>query len=357
MPFAHWLVSAIRPRLVVELGTHNGVSYAAFCSAVARSDHPARCFAVDTWEGDAHAGLYGDAVFREFRAFHDAHFAAFSTLLRKTFDAALADFADGTIDLLHIDGFHSYEAVRHDFETWQPKLSPRAVVLFHDIAVLENGFGVWRFWDEISAGRPHFRFRHSFGLGALATGPDVPEAFAALCAEPPEVADAIRGRFAVLGDRNMREFARVSGPPPAAPQADIAGQRLDIKVVERFSAPAFLHAVRLPRDALARGADGVSVWIVAADGQDWRHGRIRPPPDGGETGTVAFSAFSNATPRYFHLLVTGPALAGPVLPFEISRQLSNSRAPIELGTPDEVFPVPYMPPRGLFLVPDEGEAP
>ena len=35
VPFAHWLVAAARPRLVVELGTHHGVSYAAFCEAVA----------------------------------------------------------------------------------------------------------------------------------------------------------------------------------------------------------------------------------------------------------------------------------------------------------------------------------
>src|SRR5690242_14238940 len=34
VPFAYWIVATARPRSLVELGTHNGVSYAAFCDAV-----------------------------------------------------------------------------------------------------------------------------------------------------------------------------------------------------------------------------------------------------------------------------------------------------------------------------------
>src|SRR3954465_7829937 len=77
VPFAHWIVAACQPRLLVELGTHNGVSYAAFCEALARCAGDARAFAVDSWEGDEHAGHYGDQVYLDFRRFHDERYRGF----------------------------------------------------------------------------------------------------------------------------------------------------------------------------------------------------------------------------------------------------------------------------------------
>ncbi|WP_137125322.1 class I SAM-dependent methyltransferase [Roseomonas sp. HF4] len=201
VPFAAWLVGAARPRSIVELGSFAGVSYFAFCQAVIAEGLECRCHAVDTWQGDAHAGQYDDSIHDDFKRHHDAKYAAISQMHRCTFDEALASFPDGSVDILHIDGLHTYDAVRHDFETWLPKLSDRGVVLFHDANERMADFGVWRFWEEVSARWPGFLFLHSHGLGVLCVGAQAPAAVRALCSADPERAHLLRDRFATIGDR------------------------------------------------------------------------------------------------------------------------------------------------------------
>jgi hypothetical protein len=160
-----------------------------------------RCFAVDTWKGDEQTGFYGEEVFEILSPAHQRTYSQFSRLVRSTFDDSAPYFIDGSIDLLHIDGLHTYEAAKHDFENWFPKLSSHAVVLFHDTNVHERNFGVFKLWSELCNMWDGFEFFHGHGLGVLGVGPklapEIKNLFTA--AEAPELAVPIRETYSHLG--------------------------------------------------------------------------------------------------------------------------------------------------------------
>ena len=209
LPFGAFLVSALKPRLLVELGVMFGDSYCTFCQAVKALALNTRCYGIDSWQGDEHAGVYTPNEFLPtLRNHHDVRYGEFSTLQQSLFDEALPDFLDHSIDLLHIDGLHTYEAVRHDFETWLPKMSEQGVVLFHDTNVHENNFGVYQLWGEVSQRYPHFEFLHSYGLGVLGVGNSLPESLLPFFQATVEETQKLRAFFEFLGQRTTSETQR-----------------------------------------------------------------------------------------------------------------------------------------------------
>lgn len=165
--FAYDLIRFLGPALFVELGTYWGVSFYSFCQSVKDFQLKTQCIAIDTWQGDDHTGSYENTVYETVNKIKDEYFDGEDIrLIRSLFSEAVEQFDDSSIDLLHIDGLHTYEAVKEDFETWLPKLSENGVVLMHDIAE-SSGYGSATYWKEISLLYDSFSFEHSWGLGVL----------------------------------------------------------------------------------------------------------------------------------------------------------------------------------------------
>ncbi len=287
IPFAFWLMDVLRPRVFVELGTHSGNSYAAFAQAVQQLGLTSAGYAVDTWKGDPHAGFYDESVFTEWRDYHDRRYSSFSRLVRSTFDEAVGYFANGSVDLLNIDGYHTTEAVNHDFHTWLPKMSARGVVLLHDINVRERGFGAWEVWERLRATHPSFSFLHGHGLGVLAVGAEVPAQLAWLAgldATQPSSIARVREVFARAGGTILAHY-RAAAAEAALAEAHVSLSLRDASVAELHAkrsglettlADAHLHAseltgrvAELTEQLRARDAQiadlGVSVDSAAAE--------------------------------------------------------------------------------------------
>jgi len=171
IPFAYFAVTVLRPDLIVELGVHSGNSFSAFCQAVVENDLSVKCYGIDTFAGDLHSRHYDESIFNDISNFVERNFGKFASLIRSSFAESVNQFKDKSIDLLHIDGLHTYDAVSHDFTTWLPKVKDNGVILFHDIQVKEKDFGVWCLWDEIKDKyKITYEFHYGHGLGVLCLG-------------------------------------------------------------------------------------------------------------------------------------------------------------------------------------------
>ena len=153
--FADWLIRRKEPETVVDLGVDYG--YSTFCFALPGIGH---VYGIDSFEGDEHAGVKKtyDFVLKK----KDELELDNVTFIKGFFDDVVKTW-NKQIDILHIDGLHTYEAVKNDFEKWTPFLKENGVILMHDTMV--EGFGVKDFFKEITL--PKTNFKHCNGLGVV----------------------------------------------------------------------------------------------------------------------------------------------------------------------------------------------
>lgn len=162
--FAVWLVKALRPRTVVDLGFDRGLSTVAF--AYRKEGH---VFGVDWFE----EGNYADKSFALDSAFRNIS-SAIQLNYAKNIHLIIGPFREVAkswkrkVDLLHIDWTHSYAATKHLYDLWGRFLKPHSVILIHDVVAHPEGAG--SFFRELAL--PKLLFPHAQGLGiATANAP------------------------------------------------------------------------------------------------------------------------------------------------------------------------------------------
>ncbi|MCA9381172.1 class I SAM-dependent methyltransferase [Candidatus Dojkabacteria bacterium] len=167
--FSYDLVRNIQPKVIAELGTFKGTSLYTFAQAAKDSAIDTKIFAIDSWEGEEQTGEYGEEIYDFVRKMVRKHYPEQEIRLMKMyFNEALKEFEDGSIDILHIDGLHTYEAVKDDYDSWKEKVSNDGIIFFHDVNV--SDFGVWKVFEEAAkeySDGISFKFKHNYGLGVI----------------------------------------------------------------------------------------------------------------------------------------------------------------------------------------------
>jgi hypothetical protein len=154
------LIALLRRRpltVIVEVGTARGGTFYAWCK-LAQPD--ALLVSIDL-PGGPFGGEHAVAALPTLRSYgapgQQLHFLRADSHAEATV-AALAELLQGrTIDFLLIDGDHTYEGVKRDFELYAPFVGGRCPIAFHDILPhpVAQGCEVDRFWNEIKPAYRH----------------------------------------------------------------------------------------------------------------------------------------------------------------------------------------------------------
>ena len=164
---------ALNPKFVMEIGTANGGTLFGHCKLAAKN---ATIISVDL-PGGKFGGGYPD-----WKMPIDQEFACSGQQLHliranSTDDATISMvnnlLGGNKLDYILIDGDHTYEGVKKDFEIYSPFVKKGGMIVFHDIAIHPNSAcKVDVFLNEIKIDFQHMEYiddakQGRFGIGVL----------------------------------------------------------------------------------------------------------------------------------------------------------------------------------------------
>jgi predicted O-methyltransferase YrrM len=112
------------------------------------------------------------AIYRRFaRESQELHLVRADSHDNSTLEHLKSLLGGGSIDFLFIDGDHTYEGVKRDWEMYSPLVRPGGLVAFHDVAGNYETTQVKRLWDVIKLDHQYREYmvhpRGQYGIGVL----------------------------------------------------------------------------------------------------------------------------------------------------------------------------------------------
>ncbi|MBP7055768.1 MAG: class I SAM-dependent methyltransferase [Candidatus Omnitrophica bacterium] len=168
------LVDARKPKVVLEIGTAAGGTLFILTRAASAD---ALLISIDLPKGLFGGGYprWREPLYRSFALGSQKLYLIRDDSHRTDTLKKVEDILnDRKVDLLFIDGDHTYEGVKKDFDSYISLVNRPGMVAFHDIVVHppETGCDVHSFWEEVKAGRSYREIiadskQRSFGIGVL----------------------------------------------------------------------------------------------------------------------------------------------------------------------------------------------
>jgi predicted O-methyltransferase YrrM len=158
-------VRKLNPKTILEIGTCKGGSLYLW-TRVVPPDAPT--VSVDLPGGKFGGGYsrFRTPIYRRFaRQRQRLHLLRANSHDASTLKQVERIFGDTKVDFLFIDGDHTYEGVRRDWEMYSPLVRKGGLVAFHDVAGNYGETQAKRCWDSIKDGFVHREYlAHADGL-------------------------------------------------------------------------------------------------------------------------------------------------------------------------------------------------
>ena len=164
----------LNPHNIIEIGTNNGGTFFLWAKLFEIN----KLLSIDL-PGGQFGGGYNSKKIKFFNCMKNNHHSSFYYILDDSHKISILEetyeiFGDHKVDFLFIDGDHTYDGVKKDYEMYSPLVRSGGLIAFHDIIEhsSKKNCNVDMLWKEIKHNYNYseiieFKDQSSMGIGVI----------------------------------------------------------------------------------------------------------------------------------------------------------------------------------------------